>query len=145
MVGFVRELEIDAAGRKHVEDFLADICMELGCEPDNEAILQAISRLKNAESCGWQLIDSAPRDGTWFVIFNANCPEDGYEVGKYDPAVMPEYIRADTEAELYYKKSRPVYDWRGFNNFHRATHWQPVRRPNEFMVQYIRDQSQPQS
>jgi hypothetical protein len=77
----------------------------------------------------WQPIETAPRDGSWFMICNAADGFDSYEVGKFDPMPWPEYIRADTEAELYYKELRTVHEWRGFNNMHRATHWMPLPAP----------------
>ena len=70
----------------------------------------------------WQPIETAPRDGTWFVICRAGTP--GYEVGCFDPLMFPQYVEA--ENGLYRKVVQKVYDWTGFNNFHRATHWMPL-------------------
>jgi hypothetical protein len=35
----------------------------------------------------------------------------------------------EAENGLYRKVSEPIHEWRGFNNFHRATHWMPLPEP----------------
>jgi hypothetical protein len=83
---------------------------------------------------GWQPIETAPKDGTWFLICNADDGFDSYEVGSYDPEVgsydptfWPEYV--EVEGGLYRKEMKTSYEWRGFNNLHRATHWMPLPEP----------------
>ena len=75
----------------------------------------------------WQPIETAPRDGSWFVIYRAG-EEDSYEVGQYDPSIHERYVEASIKG-LYRKEQYTSYEWRGFNNFHRATHWMPLRPP----------------
>lgn len=75
----------------------------------------------------WQPIETAPKDGTWFLICRADDGYYSYEIGKHEPFMMAEYVPA-TEG-LYRKEMRPVHEWRGFNNMHRATHWMPVPPP----------------
>src|SRR5882672_593597 len=77
----------------------------------------------------WQPIETAPRDGTWFVICNAEDDRDGYEVGCYDPYMTTDYIETEPGSDVYRKVKRSSYDWTGFNNFHRATHWMPLPKP----------------
>jgi hypothetical protein len=77
----------------------------------------------------WQPIETAPRDGTWFLIA---CAEDGYssyEVGAYDPLMVAKY--EPVECGLYSRSEAVAYEWRGFNNFHCATHWMPLPAPPE--------------
>ena len=77
---------------------------------------------------GWQPIETAPRDGTWFVA--ARFPAEDHfcvEVGKYDPMTWADYEHV--EGDLYRRIDRQIYDWRGFNNFHRMTHWMPLPEP----------------
>lgn len=69
-------------------------------------------------------IETAPRDGSWFAICRAGEP-DFYEVGRYDPIEWPDFVEAD--GGLYQRVAKVLTEWRGFNNFHRATHW--VRLP----------------
>src|SRR4051812_17561165 len=76
--------------------------------------------------CAWQPIETAPRDGTWFVIMRADEP-DSYEAGCFDPHYWDEYVPAG--GGLYRKERKQVGDWRGFSNFHRATHWAPLPEP----------------
>jgi hypothetical protein len=75
----------------------------------------------------WQPIESAPRDGTWFMICRADEGHDSYEVGRYDPLMFERYVEAHDG--LYRKEPYQAHDWRGFNNFHRATHWMPLPEP----------------
>lgn len=72
-------------------------------------------------SQGWQDISTAPRDGTWFLICREDEGPESYEVGCFDPQTWSAYEPA--ENGLYRKVERVVNEWRGFNNFHRATHW----------------------
>lgn len=77
--------------------------------------------------CEWQPIETAPRDGTWFLTCRASEGFESYEYGRYDPYFMAEYV--EVEGGLYRKESRSSYDWTGFNNFHRMTHWMPAPKP----------------
>jgi len=70
---------------------------------------------------GWQDISTAPRDGRWFLICREDEGPESYEVGCFDPQTWSAYEPA--ENGLYRKVERVVNEWRGFNNFHRATHW----------------------
>lgn len=80
----------------------------------------------------WQPIETAPRDGSTFLICRAGEDDhfDGYgsyEVGRYDPYMTTDY--QEVEGGLFRKVMRSSYDWSGFNNFHRATHWMPLPAP----------------
>ncbi len=74
----------------------------------------------------WQPIETAPRDGTYFVACRAGEP-DSLEVGCYDQLFWPEYVEVD--GGLFRREMKPIYDWRGFNNMHRMTHWMPLPNP----------------
>lgn len=69
----------------------------------------------------WLPIESAPKDGTWFVIC---IDERYYEVGCYDPSHFDRYVEVGDG--LYRKQPEQIYEWRGFSNFGRATHWMPL-------------------
>ena len=71
----------------------------------------------------WQPIETAPRDGTWFVICRAGEPEL-CEAGCFKQLMWSSYTEA--HSGLYRKVERSISDWQGFNNFHRATHWAPL-------------------
>lgn len=75
----------------------------------------------------WQPIETAPKDGTWFMICNTKDGFDSYEVGCHDPMLWPEYVEVD--GGLFRKEMKPIHVWRGFNNMHRATHWMPLPDP----------------
>lgn len=77
----------------------------------------------------WQPIETAPKDGTWFLICRADDGYESYEVGRYNPLKHPRY--EDAGNGLYRKIDEVIYDWSGFNNFHRATHWMPLPSPPE--------------
>jgi hypothetical protein len=76
----------------------------------------------------WQPIETAPRDGSWFIICNVrDLPDLHYEIGRYDPYMHAEYTEVGDG--LFRKEMRSSYDWSGFSNFGRATHWKPVGDP----------------
>lgn len=77
----------------------------------------------------WQPIETAPKDGTWFMA--ARFPSDPkgpeFEIGAYDPVYSDRYT--EEGGGLYRKERVAIYDWRGFDNFHRMTHWMPLPEP----------------
>lgn len=75
----------------------------------------------------WQPIETAPRDGTWFMICRADEGLETCEVGRYAPRLWDTYV--PTDDGLYRKVPVPITDWEGFNNFHRATHWAQITAP----------------
>lgn len=75
----------------------------------------------------WQPIETAPRDGTWFVIFIPEFESQRYEVGRYNPYYSHNY--EEVEGGLYKKVAWVGYEWDGFNNFGHATHWMPLPEP----------------
>ena len=75
----------------------------------------------------WQPIATAPKDGTFFIICRAGEGFESYEVGRFDPMLWDSYVEVGDG--LYRKECKAVYDWRGFNNMHRATHWMPLPEP----------------
>ena len=75
----------------------------------------------------WQPINTAPTDGTWFLICNARDGFNSYEVGRYEPMLWPKYVEAGDG--LYRKEMQHIHEWRGLNNMHRATHWMPLPEP----------------
>ena len=76
----------------------------------------------------WQPIETAPRDGTWFLICRANEGWESYEIGAYDPLFHDRFTEVGAGG-LYKKEVVITYEWRGFNNFDRATHWMPLPEP----------------
>lgn len=74
----------------------------------------------------WQPIETAPRDGTWFIICRKG-EDDFCEVGRYLPLMWDRYVEIGDG--LYRKELKPLHEWSGFENFHRATHWTPIPAP----------------
>lgn len=85
-----------------------------------EASVSGAESKGESEMAQWRPIAEAPRDGTWFVIAREGEP-DFYEVGRYDPLLCDEYIEAGEG--LYRKVQSEIFEWRGFSNMHRATHF----------------------
>lgn len=84
-----------------------------------------ITRLRAATQ--WRPIESAPKDGTWFVIVNEDDGADSFEIGCYSPLIWHDF--EPVADGLFRKTEREIYEWRGFNNMHRATHWLPLPPP----------------
>ena len=99
------------------------------CDALDKIALPSISNHQpHAVSQGWRTdLENAPRDGTWFLTVNADEGADSFEVGKYDPYMTANFVEVGDN--LFRKELRPSYDWAGFNNFHRATHWMPLPSP----------------
>lgn len=75
----------------------------------------------------WKSIESAPRDGTWFLAGRLGDGPESYEIGCYDPLKYEQY--EPVEGGLFRKVVTDGYAWRGFDNMHRMTHWQPLPSP----------------
>ena len=73
----------------------------------------------------WQPIETAPKDGTWFVICLRG---EGFEIGRFEPTKRTEYVPSEIDG-LFRQQERVIYEWGGFNNFHHATHWMPIPAP----------------
>ena len=77
----------------------------------------------------WQPIETAPRDGSWFVTANFNVDYPEFETGCYSPFSFREYV--EREDGLFQAVDKTVMEWANFNNFNRATHWMPLPAPPE--------------
>lgn len=76
----------------------------------------------------WKPIETAPRDGGYFLTANFhNCfdPLGEYEVARYDPREFDDY--EDAGGGLFRKVTKTLMEFTS-DNFHRATHWAPIPR-----------------
>lgn len=71
----------------------------------------------------WQPIKTAPRDGTWFIIWTHDKPE----VGRYQLTTWSRFVYEGDG--LYRREDETIYECDGFNNFGTATHWMPLPEP----------------
>lgn len=82
-----------------------------------------------SEKMTWQPIETAPEDGSVFLIACLDEDAKSYEVGWYEPYEWREYVPVEGEPDLFRVVSRHLTDWAGFSNMHRATHWMPLPEP----------------
>lgn len=75
----------------------------------------------------WKPIETAPRDGTWFMTACSGYDASHFEVGRYRLFTHPAYQEAG--GGLYRRVYEIWHEWEGFNNMHRATHWMPLPSP----------------
>lgn len=76
----------------------------------------------NDQLGAWLPIATAPRDGTTFIAARfVEDEEPEYEIGNYEPTTWAKYEPA--EGGLFRQVLYVINEWRGFNNFHRMTHW----------------------
>ena len=95
-------------------------------ETNSEPLRVPLSDLLGA----WQPIETAPRDGTWFIaarFIEGDEPE--YEIGAYDPLRHGRFEPLEDGSPYYLWIEEVVYEWSGFNNMPRMTHWTPIPAP----------------
>jgi hypothetical protein len=72
----------------------------------------------------WQPIETAPRDGSYFVTIRIDDEiASEPEIGKYEPYKHHKYEEASNGL---YRRVEVVYMEFTHNNFHRSTHWLPL-------------------
>lgn len=74
----------------------------------------------------WQPIETAPKDGSWFVTASFRDDDFEFEVCRYDPYYTAKYV--ELENGNYQKELVLLMEFTS-NNFHRATHWMPLPPP----------------
>lgn len=105
--------------------FARQLEYELAAVTEERDALIASARIKEANS-GWRPIETAPRDGSWFVTANAREKDGEYEVARFNPYMQDQYMQ---EADGRFRRERvSVMDFSS-DNFHRATHWKPLTQP----------------
>jgi len=106
-------------------DFARQLERELAAVTEERDAFIASARIKEANS-GWRPIETAPRDGSWFVTANAREKDGEYEVARFNPYMQDQYMQ---EADGRFRRERvSVMDFSS-DNFHRATHWKPLTQP----------------
>jgi hypothetical protein len=73
----------------------------------------------------WQPIETAPKDGSWFITINASADGE-YEVARYAPNTWPIYI--PLKNGNYSRVDRVISEFTS-DNFGRASHWMPLPPP----------------
>ena len=108
----LRELD-DRGLLKGVDD---DLFAEIGNDVAKAALTAALA-VDGVALQGWQPIESAPKDGTWVILYDAE---------QYHPVHVRNWRTAETNGRLIsgwwdeYSQYRPSF---------RPTHWKPLPHP----------------
>ena len=97
-----------------------DIVWRVGGEVIDE--LRAALPVSAVPVSGWRPIESAPRDGTWILIWHKNQWGNRPGISVAEPHVEYDFPKDDASERLTWKNEA------GFYQIH-ATHWQPLPSP----------------
>jgi len=91
------------------------------------AVNDALEAAEQSDVTAWQPIETAPKDGTKFLIVRA---EEGEEIEICHWCEIERSHFEEIDGGLFRKvQDEPMRFWNG--NGHRATHWMPLPAPPE--------------